>query len=271
MLALPGRQATLKSVSTATNLEDHFTTPPPGKVVPDPAFVTTQWSMVLKAGQNNTTHARDTLAKLCQTYWYPLYAYARRRGQAPHDAQDLTQAFFARLLERNWVRDADEKRGRFRTFLLTAMSRFMADEWDKLRAQKRGGSVTHLPLQLETGETRYGHEPADNSTPEQCFERRWALTLLDTVLQRLRAEYEREGNAELFAALHATLAGNRDQQPYAELAAKLVMNEGAVKVAVHRLRKRYRQLLREEIGGTLMESGDIDEELHHLFAVLAGR
>lgn len=243
----------------------------PGEVVREAAFVTTQWSLIVKAAQSDTTHARDALAKLCQTYWYPLYAYARRRGHSPHDAQDLTQAFFARLLERNWVRDADEKRGRFRTFLLTAMSRFMAGEWDKLRAQKRGGAAKHLPLQLETGETRYGHEPADNSTPEQCFERRWALTLLDTVLQRLRAEHEREGKSELFAALHPTLAGDREQQPYAELAAKLNMNEGAVKVAVHRLRKRYRQLLRDEIAGTLAEPSDIDEELRHLFAVLAGQ
>ena len=238
----------------------------------DPVFVTTQWSVVLKAGLADTTQARDALAKLCQTYWYPLYAYVRRRGHSPHDAQDLTQAFFARLLERNWVGSADEERGRFRTFLLTAMSRFLSDEWDKSRAQKRGGNVTHLPLQLDTSETRYGHEPADNNTtPEQCFERRWALTLLDTVLQRLRVEYEDEGNKELFATLHSTLVGAREQQPYAELAAHLDMNEGAVKVAVHRLRKRYRQLLRDEIAGTMAGSGDVDEELRHLFATLVGR
>jgi len=241
------------------------------KPVRQPAFVTTHWSVVLKAGQADTTRARDALAKLCQTYWYPLYAYARRRGHSPHDAQDLTQAFFARLLERNWVGGADEARGRFRTFLLTAMSRFLSDEWDKLRAQKRGGNVRHLPLQLDTGETRYGHEPADNCTPEQVFERRWALTLLDTVLQRLRVEYEREGKNELFVTLHSTLVGGREHQPYAELAGHLNMNEGAVKVAVHRLRKRYRQLLRDEIAETMSESGDVDEELHHLFAVLAGR
>jgi hypothetical protein len=151
------------------------------------------------------------------------------------------------------------------------MSRFLSDEWDKLRAQKRGGGIPLLPLQLDTGETRYGNEPADNSTPEQYFERRWALTLLDTVLQRLRHEYEREGKAALFAALHPTLVGDRELQPYARLADSLGMQEGAVKVAVHRLRKRYRQLLREEIGETMAESEDIDEELRHLFAVLAGR
>jgi len=235
-----------------------------------PAFVTTHWSVVLKAGRADTTRAREALAKLCQTYWYPLYVFVRRRGYSPHDAQDLTQAFFARLLERNWVSSADEEQGRFRTFLLTAMSRFLSDEWDKVRAQKRGGNATHLPLQLDTGETRYGHEPADNRTPEQCFERRWALTLLDTVLQRLRIEYDREGKKELFAALHSTLVGGREQQPYAELASHLEMNEGAVKVTVHRLRKRYRQLLRDEIAETMAGAADVDEELRHLFTVLAG-
>jgi RNA polymerase sigma-70 factor (ECF subfamily) len=237
----------------------------------NPVFATTHWSVVLKAGHSDTTQARDALAKLCQTYWYPLYAYVRRRGHSVHDAQDLTQAFFTRLLERHWVGDAKQERGRFRTFLLTAMSRFLSDEWDKLRAQKRGGGIPLLPLQLDTGETRYGNEPADNSTPEQYFERRWALTLLDTVLQRLRGEYEREGKGALFAALHPTLVGDRELQPYAKLTAVLDMQEGAVKVAVHRLRKRYRQLLREEIAKTMAESEDIDEELRHLFAVVAGR
>ncbi len=235
-----------------------------------PAFVTTHWSVVLTAGQSDTTEASAALAKLCQTYWYPLYAYARRRGHSAHDAQDLTQSFLVRLLERHWVSSADRERGRFRTFLLTAMDHFLADEWDKSRAQKRGGLATHLPLQLDSAETRYGHEPADNSTPEQCFERRWALTLLDTVLQRLRKEYEDEGKAELFAALHSTLAGGREQQPYAELANQLAMKEGAVKVAVHRLRKRYRQLLRREIAETMAEGEEVDDELRHLFAVLAG-
>ena len=233
-------------------------------------FATTHWSVVLKAGRADTTHAREALAKLCQTYWYPLYAYVRRRGNSPHDAQDLTQGFFERLLAGGWVNDADQTRGRFRTFLLTAMSRFLSGEWDKQRAQKRGGNVIHLPLQLDTGETRYGHEPVDNSTPEQYFERRWALTLLDAVLHRLQAEYEREGRGDLFAELRSTLVGGREHQPYAALSAKLEMNEGAVKVAAHRLRKRYRHLLREEIAETMAESEDVDEELRHLFAVLAG-
>jgi RNA polymerase sigma factor (sigma-70 family) len=231
-------------------------------------FVTTQWSLVT-AARSDTTHAQAALERLCQTYWYPLYTYVRRRGHAAEDAQDLTQAFFARLLERQWVSDADRQRGRFRTFLLTAMSRFLSDEWDKARAQKRGGGLAQIPVQLDTAETRYGHEPADNATPEQSYERRWALTLLDTVLHQLRAEYERDGKSELFAALNSSLIGGRESQPYAELGAKLEMNESAVKVAVHRLRKRYRQLLRAEIAQTLAENEDVDEELRYLFSVLA--
>lgn len=234
-------------------------------------FVTTQWSVVLAASRSDTTNAQAALEKLCRTYWYPLYAYVRRRGHPAEDAQDLTQAFFARLLERHWVSDADRERGRFRTFLLTAMSRFLSNEWDKARAQKRGGGVAHVPIQLDTAETRYGHEPADSCTPEQCYERRWALTLLDTVLQRLRAEYEHAGKGELFAGLNSSLIGGRESQPYAELAAKLDLSEGAVKVAVHRLRQRYRKLLRAEIAETMTATEDVDEELRHLFAVLAGQ
>ena len=242
-----------------------------GPVNPRAVFATTHWSVVLSAARQDTTRARAALSRLCQTYWYPLYAYVRRRGHPAQDAQDLTQAFFARLLERNWVGDADRERGRFRTFLLTAMSRFLSDEWDKMRAQKRGGGVVHVPVQLDTAETRYGHEPADNCTPEQCYEHQWALTLLENVLQRLRAEYEHEGKGDLFAGLNSCLVGGRETQPYAELAVGLRMNEGAVKMAVHRLRKRYRKLLRAEIAETMAATEDVDEELRHLFAVLARR
>jgi RNA polymerase sigma-70 factor (ECF subfamily) len=240
-----------------------------GPVNPRAVFATTHWSVVLSAARHDTTRAQAALARLCQTYWYPLYAYVRRRGYPVHDAQDLTQAFFAQLLGRHWVGDADRDRGRFRTFLLTAMSRFLANEWDKVRAQKRGGQAVHVPVQLDTAEARYGHEPADNSTPEQCYERRWALTLLDTVLQRLRSEFATDGKGDLFAVLSGTLVGGRDAQPYASLARQLNLTEGAVKVAVHRLRKRYRQLLREEIAQTTASPEEVDEELRHLFAVLA--
>jgi RNA polymerase sigma factor (sigma-70 family) len=235
-----------------------------------PVFVTTHWSLVLSARDKNSPQSAAALEKLCRSYWYPLYAYVRRRGHSPEDAQDLTQAFFARLLERHWVGNADQQKGRFRSFLLSAMNHFLADEWDKARAQKRGGGVMPVPLQFDTAETRYDHEPADPVTPEQNYERRWALTLLDEVLRRLRSEYEQEGKAELFAALNPCLVGDRTAQPYAGLAVKLGVSEGTVKSAVHRLRQRYRQLLHDEIADTVAEPGEVDEELHHLFAVLAG-
>ena len=226
---------------------------------------------MLTAGGGDTTGARHALEKLCQTYWYPLYAYVRRRGFSPPDAEDLTQEFFARFLEHDWVANADREKGRFRTFLLSAMNHFLANEWDKARAQKRGGGAALLPLQFDTAETRYCREPADNVTPEEHFERRWALALLETVTSRLGAEYEREGKAELFAALNPCLVGDRTAQPYEELAKKLGLSEVAVKSAVHRLRQRYRQLLREEIGQTVASPGEVDGELRHLIGVLGGR
>ena len=224
---------------------------------------------MLTAGRSDTTRAHAALANLCQTYWYPLYAYVRRRGHSPEDAQDLTQAFFARLLERNWVGQADQQKGRFRSFLLSTMNHFLADEWDKARAQKRGGGILPVPLQFDTAETRYGHEPADNVTPEQNYERRWALTLLDKVLQRLRSEYEQEGKAELFAALHPCLVGDRTAQPYAELAVTLGVSEGAVKSAVHRLRQRYREVIRAEIGETVAQESEVEDELREVFRALS--
>lgn len=236
-----------------------------------PIYVTTCWSVVLSAGRNNTVDGGAALEKLCRTYWYPLYAYVRRRGYLAEDAKDLTQEFFARLLKRNWVGRADPQKGKFRSFLLSAMNHFLADEWGKAKALKRGGGVAPLPLELNTAETRYIHEPVDNVTPEQNYERRWALALLDEVLRRLRSEYEDEGKAELFVELNPCLVGERTSQAYAELAAKFGVSEGTVKSAVHRLRQRYRQLLREEIAYTVAEPGEFDEELQHLFIVLGSR
>ncbi len=233
-------------------------------------FVTTHWSVVLAAGRSDSQRADAALASLCETYWYPLYAYVRRRGYEPQDAQDLTQEFFARLLQHHWLSQADPERGRFRTFLLTALSHFLANEWDKARAQKRGGAVHLVPLQLDTAETRYGREPADPVTPEQCYERRWALALLDQVLKRLGDECAAQGKTGEFQTLKPCLVGDRHAQPYAALATRLAMTEGAVKVAVHRLRRRYRELLREEIAHTVATPADVDEEMHHLFSVLAG-
>ena len=232
-------------------------------------FTTTHWSVVLAAGRSESPDAQQALERLCQAYWYPLYAFVRRQGHDVHAAQDLTQEFFARLLERNWVANANQEKGRFRSFLLSAMNHFLADEWDKARAQKRGGGVPAVPLQFDTAETRYGVEPADNATPEHSFERRWALTLLEEVLKRLQAEYEQEGKTDLFAALNPCLVGERTAQPYTELAVKLGMNEGSVKAAVHRLRQRYRELLRAEIANTLASPAEVDAEMRHLFNVLA--
>lgn len=232
-------------------------------------FLTTHWSVVLTAGGKDTTEALGALEELCRVYWYPLYAYVRRRGYSPPDAQDLTQEFFARLLERNWVARADQAKGRFRTFLLHALQRFLANEWDKVRALKRGGGQRSVPLQFETGESRYSAEPADLRSPEQVFERRWAVALLAEVMQRLEAEYQKEGKADEFAALQVSLVGERERLPYSQLAEQLSQSEGAVRVAVHRMRQRYRELLRAEIAHTVTSAEEVDAEMHHLFKVLA--
>lgn len=224
---------------------------------------------MVTAGRGDTPGAQAALEKLCRTYWYPLYSYVRRRGHSPEDAQDLTQEFFSRLLQRNWVGSADQQKGRFRSFLLSAMNHFLADEWDKARAQKRGGGLTPVPLQFDTAETRYGLEAADPLTPEQNYERRWALTLLEKVLGRLRQEYQSQHREDLFTALHPCLTGDRTSQPYAELGPKLGLSEGGVKAAVHRLRQHYRQLLREEIAQTVATPEEVDEELRHMLVALA--
>jgi RNA polymerase sigma factor (sigma-70 family) len=237
---------------------------------PNQCFVTTHWSVVLSAGRSDTPRARDALARLCQLYWYPLYSYMRRRGHSPEDSQDLTQEFFARLLARNWVGSADPDKGRFRTFLLTAMNHFLADEWDRLKAQKRGGGQRVLPLEVESAETRFQLEPPDPLTPEMIYERRWAQTLLETVFEQVRQVYEAEDKSALFAELKESLVQARAAVPYADLASRLNLSEGALRVAVHRLRQRYRELLRAEIAHTVAEPGEVEEELRYLFRVLAG-
>ncbi|HXT12620.1 MAG TPA: sigma-70 family RNA polymerase sigma factor [Candidatus Angelobacter sp.] len=233
-------------------------------------FATTHWSVVLAAGNDAAPKAQDALEKLCRIYWHPLYAYARRRGHSPADAEDLAQGFFAWLLERKWLARADQERGRFRSFLLTSFSNFLANEWDKARAQKRGGGQI-VSLQLEEVEVQYAWESAEHFTAEQSFELRWALALLDEVLRRLEAEFAKDGKTELFEALKPCLLGERSAQPYAALAAKLGMTEGSVKVAVHRLRQRYRQLLRDEIANTVSKPDEVEEEMRYLFAVLSRR
>jgi RNA polymerase sigma factor (sigma-70 family) len=235
------------------------------------AFVTTHWSVVLTAGRNDTTRAHEALSHLCETYWYPLYAYARGRGASPHDSQDLTQEFFSRLLEGNWLAQADRERGRFRSFLLSAMKHFLANEWNKAHAQKRGGRQPILSLNDDSAEERYRLEPVEEMTPETLFERRWALTLLNDVLARLEQEYARAGKREWLEALRPALSVDRDKLRYGEIATKLGIAEPAARVAVHRLRQRYRRLIQTEVAGTVAAPEDVEEEMRHLFQVLSGR
>lgn len=234
-------------------------------------FATTRWSVVLHAGQagSNAPQAHDALARLCRTYWFPLYAHVRRRGFSAHDAEDLTQEFFGRLLARQSIAQADPARGRFRAFILTALNHFLADEWDRSRAEKRGGAHEILSLDLADAEERFARVADSAASPDQMFDREWALTVLRTVLAQLEKEYARVGKADLFAVLKPTLTGARDSQPYAELAAQLGRNENAVKVAVHRLRQRYRALLQAEVADTVAADDDANAELRALLQALS--
>jgi RNA polymerase sigma factor (sigma-70 family) len=232
------------------------------------AFVTTHWTAVAVAGRTDAPAARAALEQLCRTYWHPIYAYLRRNGQSPEDAKDLTQAFFARLLERNTIARADRERGRFRSFLLASLKHFLAHEWEKARTLKRGGAIRFEPLQFDTAETRCAQPAAAGDTPDRAFDRQWAMALLDAVLGRLQSEYADAGKARLFEGLKDTLSGGRAEIPYRDLALRLAVSEGAVKVAAHRLRRRYRELLREEIAGTVADANDVESELRELFAAL---
>src|SRR5262245_39236804 len=231
-------------------------------------FASTRWSIVAAAGRKECPEARAALAVLCQTYWYPLYAYARRRLARADDAQDLTQEFFARLLEKAYLQAADPRRGKFRPFLLTAFQRFLANEHARAAAQKRGGHRRPLPLEFQDGERRYRHEPADPTTPETLYERRWALTLLEQVLARLRQEFTRAGKERLFEALKGTLTGDGTGEPYERIGQELGLSEPAVKTAAHRLRRRYQELLRDEVAQTLASPEEIEDELRDLFAAV---
>lgn len=231
------------------------------------AFPTTHWSVVLSAGEEDSAQATEALGRLCQTYWYPLYAYVRRRGYAVHDAQDLTQEFFARLLEKNFLNAVRQERGKFRWFLLSALKRFLANEWNHDRAAKRGGSHNLLSLDEETAEGRYRLEIADHLTPEKLFDQRWALTLLEQAQEQLRGEYETTGRGPLFEQLKVFLSGDRTPVSRSEAGTALGLNEGAVNVAVHRLRQRFRDCLREQIAQTVLTPAEVEEEIRQLFAL----
>jgi RNA polymerase sigma-70 factor (ECF subfamily) len=230
-------------------------------------FDTTHWSVVLKAASGDTTGCAAALATLCETYWYPVYAFVRRSGVSPADAEDLTQAYFARFLEKRFLDDVRPEKGRFRSFLLVSVRNFLHNERDRERAQKRGGGDRPLPLHGDEGEVRYEREPVDSVTPEVLFEKAWVRALLDRSLARLEAE----GNGDLqggrFARLRPFLTGDGPEATYAEIAREWGVGESAVRVAVHRLRRRFGALLREEVGRTVEQPGEVEEEIRHLLAI----
>jgi RNA polymerase sigma-70 factor (ECF subfamily) len=233
-------------------------------------FATTRWSLVLAAGKGSSPESQSALAQLCETYWVPLYAFLRRKGYEAHDAQDLTQGFFTLLLERNDVQSVRRERGKFRAFLIASLKHFLANEHDRRNAQKRGGGRKLLSLDFDAAESRYAEHAADRHTPEDAFARQWALTLLDRVQEILREEMTHEGKAPQWEHLHVYLAGEKSAPPYAEAAASLDMSEGAVKTAVHRLRRRFGELLRREIAETVSDAAAVDDEVRELFEALRG-
>jgi len=234
-------------------------------------FATTRWSLILAARDRHTPAAEAALADLCAAYWYPLYAFVRHSGHDATAAEDLTQEFFARLLEKSWLGQADQAKGRFRSFLVTACRNFLANEHDCERTLKRGGGRPHLSIDFRDADDRYAREPAHDLTPERLFERRYALALLEGVMTALRAEYAASGKEHFFDALKTTLGGKSDEATHAEMAAELGMTVSAVKVAAHRLRRRYRERLREAIAQTLDDPAGVDDEIRHLFGVVAAR
>ena len=223
---------------------------------------------MLAAVDTQAPDSKAALARLCERYWPPLYAYVRRRGYAVEDAQDLTQEFFARLLEKDYLKAADWGKGRFRTFLLTCFERFLANDYDRSRAQKRGGGRKLISLDVASGEDAYIREPAHEMTPDKLYEKQWALTLLEQVLRQLRDEYVRSGKGDLFDRLKSCLTADEAHVTYRELSEMMEMTEGSVKVSVHRLRKRYREILRAEIMLTIAEPEEVEDELRLLFAAL---
>jgi len=233
-------------------------------------FATTQWSVVLAAGDVGRHEARIALAQLCETYWYPLYAYVRRRVGKVHEAQDLTQAFFSHLLEKQAIARADRSRGRFRDFLVTALKNFLANEWEKARAEKRGGGKVQLSLDFDSGESRYKIEPSHALTAEKLYERGWVLTLLDQVLEGLRIELLEAGKAEHFEQFKGALTGEATAADYQRAAEALGITPAAAKQAAYRMRKRYRRLFREEVARTVADEAEVDDEIGRLLATLGG-
>ena len=231
-------------------------------------FATTHWSVVLKAGDAPGDEHTRALDALCHAYWYPLYAYVRRLGQSPHNAQDLTQSFFAYLLENRLLAKADPDLGRFRSFLLGSLKNFMANEWRRQSAQKRDAAQT-ISFDAQDAEERYAIEPVEEATPQSLYEQAWAVAVLDQAITLLETEYATAGKKTLFEQLAPSLQGDRQASTYAEIGTQLSMSEGAVKVAVHRMRQRYRELLRASVANTVADPMEVDGELRHLMDVLS--
>lgn len=234
---------------------------------PQPLFLTTRWSVVLAAQDKSSPDSAAALETLCRTYWYPLYAYVRGSGRSPHDAQDLTQEFFARLLALDWLRVVLPEKGRFRTFLLVTMKRFLTNEWHRDMAQKRGAGSLPLSLDAAEAEHRFAAEPP--LTPDELYERRWAMTLLDESLERLQRDFTHTGREREFNFLKEWLTAERGSIPYGQIATALGTTEGAARVAVHRMRKQFRLLLRQTIAETVDAASDVDSEMRHLVSVLS--
>jgi RNA polymerase sigma factor (sigma-70 family) len=257
-----------KLLSQILGLIDFVATPPDAE---KRHFATTRWSVVLAAGNHQRDDAQEALTRLCETYWYPLYAYVRRRVESVYEAQDLTQEFFARVLEKDYVAAADPDRGRFRAFLLTAFKHFLSKERDKARAQKRGGGRAPLSLDFASGESRYVAGPAETLTPDQLYDRQWTIALLDRVMRRLEEEMRKSGKAYWFERLKEFIAGGGSEDAtYAKTAESLGTTEAAAKMATHRMRKRYRELLRHEIAETVEHVADIEDEIRGLFTAFSG-
>ncbi len=239
--------------------------PDAGRAQGNDIFATTRWTVVLAAGRADTPEAGRALEELCRVYWFPLYAYARRTGLAPADAEDVTQSFFAHFLRGHYLERLESEKGRFRAFLIASFKHFLSNERDRASRRKRGGGVLHVPIDVEAAEVRYGREPADHLSPDKLFDREWALALLDRVLARLRSELEAEGRSRHFEVLRGFLVAGADPGTHAAAGAALGLSEGAARIAVHRLRRRYRELLREEIAQTLTRPERVEDELNALF------
>jgi RNA polymerase sigma factor (sigma-70 family) len=232
-------------------------------------FSTTNWSAVLEAGRTDVARAAVALERLCHNYWHPIYVFVRRRGSNHHEAEDLTQSFFAYLLEKETLKSVDRRKGKFRSFLLAALTNFLLNEWDRRQALKRGGRREIISLDEMAAEKLYGQEPVEHFSPEKLFERHWAITIIEQVLARLKNEYAAAGKAELFIKLEAGLTGEVTPGLYANWSAALNMKEGAVKVALHRLRRRFGELLRSEVAYTVADPAEVAEEIRHLLAAIS--